>query len=161
MAPTALANPVIRWEKTSTTGLGLEANFFQNKLQFMADYYNRNTSDILVVVPLPALSGLGGNPYQNVASVKNNGFEFTVDYKNASPSKNLGYHVGLNFSVNSNEVTKLNKGLAIINAGGGQGGVETRTTHGQAINSFYGYVQQGIFQTEEEITQALKSAGLV
>jgi hypothetical protein len=77
-----------------------------------------------------------------------------VDYKNASRNKNLSYHVGLNFSVNSNEVTKLNKGLAIINAGGGQGGVETRTTHGQAINSFYGYVQQGIFQTEEEITQA-------
>lgn len=153
-APTALANPLIRWEKTSTTGAGLEANFFQNKLLFTADYYNRNTSDILVVVPLPALSGLGGNPYQNVASVKNNGFEFTVDYKNASQNKKLSYNVGFNISTNSNEVTKLNKGLAIINAGGGQGGVETRTTHGQAINSFYGFVQEGVFQTQEEISRS-------
>jgi TonB-dependent starch-binding outer membrane protein SusC len=153
-APTNLANPIIQWEKTSTTGAGLEVNFFQNKLQFMADYYNRNTSDILVVVPLPTLSGLVGNPYQNVASVRNSGFEFTVDYKNVTNNKNLSYNVGINLSVNSNEVTKLNKGLAIINAGGGQGGVETRTTYGQAINSFFGYVQEGVFQTQEEITNS-------
>ena len=153
-APTGLANPTIQWEKTSTTGAGLEAYFFQNKLQFIFDYYNRNTSDILVVVPLPALSGLGGNPYQNVASVKNNGFEITVDYKKSNIENNFSYNVGVNLSVNNNEVTKLNKGLAIINAGGGQGGVETRTTHGIPINSFFGYVQEGIFQTEEEIANS-------
>jgi len=153
-APTALANPNIRWEKTSTTGAGVEANFFQDKLRFIVDYYDRRTSDILVVVPLPSLSGLGGNPYQNVASVKNNGFEFTVNYANGGKNRNLSYNVGMNLTVNHNEVTKLNKGLDIILAGGGQGGVETRTSQGHGINSFYGYVQEGVFQTQDEISKS-------
>lgn len=153
-APTALANPNIRWEKTSTTGAGAEANFFQDKLRFIIDYYDRRTSDILVVVPLPSLSGLGGNPYQNVASVKNNGFEFTVNYANTAKNRDLSYNVGMNVTLNHNEVTKLNKGLDIILAGGGQGGVETRTSQLHGINSFYGFVQDGVFQTQEEISKS-------
>ncbi|WP_353196529.1 TonB-dependent receptor [Parapedobacter defluvii] len=150
-APTALANRDIRWEKTATTGVGVEFNLFENKLGFIIDYYNRRTSDILVVVPLPALSGLTGNPYQNVASVRNNGIEFTVNYANSNKKGDFSYHIGANLTVNKNEVTKLNEGLDIILAGGGQGGVETRTTQGRGINSFFGHVHDGIFQTKEEV----------
>jgi len=150
-APTGLANTNISWEKTSTTGAGLEVNFFRDKLKFIIDYYDRRTSDILVIVPLPSLSGLGSNPYQNVGGVRNNGFEFTVNYANTSKNKHLSYNVGFNLTNNHNEVTKLDKGLDIILAGGGQGGTETRTSLGHGINSFYGFVQDGIFQTKEEI----------
>jgi hypothetical protein len=110
----------------------------------------------LVIVPLPALSGLRSNPYQNVGGVRNNGFEFTANYANTSKNRDLSYNIGINFTNNHNEVTKLDKGLDIILAGGGQGGVETRTSQGHGINSFYGYVQKGIFQTQEEISNSPK-----
>nr|WP_295921982.1 TonB-dependent receptor [uncultured Dyadobacter sp.] len=153
-APTALANPNISWEKTTTTGAGLEFNLFQDKLSFIVDYYDRRTSDVLVRVPLPGISGMATYPYQNVGSVRNSGMEFTVEYRGNALNQELSYNVGFNLTVNKNKVTKLDKGLDIIQAGGGQGGVETRTSQGQGINAFYGYVQQGIFQTEDEVKSA-------
>lgn len=154
-APTALANQNISWEKTTTKGAGLEVNFFQDQLGVVVDYYDRRTTDVLVRVPLPTISGLATFPYQNVGSVRNNGFEFTIDYRKAALSRDeLGYNVGFNLTVNNNEVTKLDKGLDIIQAGGGQGGVETRTSQGHGINSFYGHVHAGIFQTAEEVANS-------
>lgn len=150
-APTALANQNISWEKTKTTGAGLEFNFFNDKLGFVVDYYDRRTSDVLVRVPLPNISGLATYPYQNVGSVRNNGVEFTVDYRNSSKNQDFSYNVGFNIMLNKNVVTKLDKGLDIIQAGGGQGGVETRTSQGHGINEYYGYVHNGIFQTAEEV----------
>jgi TonB-linked SusC/RagA family outer membrane protein len=154
-APTEFANQNISWERTNTSGAGLEINLFQDQLGFIVDYYDRRTSDILVRVPLPNISGLATYPYQNVGSVRNNGVEFTVDYRKVGIDRNyLSYNVGFNITINKNEVTKLDSGLDIIQAGGGQGGVETRTSQGHGINSFYGHVHDGIFQTEEEINNA-------
>lgn len=150
-APTALANPNISWEKTTTTGAGLEFNLFRDRLSFIIDYYDRRTTDVLVRVPLPTISGMATFPFQNVGSARNSGMEFTVDYRGNALNQELTYNVGFNLTINKNKVTKLNKGLDIIQAGGGQGGVETRTSEGHGINSFYGYVQEGIFQTTDEI----------
>ncbi|KAA0993311.1 TonB-dependent receptor [Dyadobacter aurulentus] len=152
--PTALANRNISWEKTTTTGAGLEFNLFQDRLGFIIDYYDRRTSDVLVRVPLPSISGLATYPYQNVGSVRNSGMEFTVDYRGTALDQDFTYNVGFNITINKNEVTKLDKGLDIIQAGGGQGGVETRTSQGHGINSFYGYVHNGIFQTNDEIASS-------
>jgi TonB-linked SusC/RagA family outer membrane protein len=153
-SPTAGSNRDITWEKTTTIGAGLEANFFMDKLGVIVDYYDRRTTDVLVRVPLPFVSGLATFPYQNVGSVRNNGYEFTVDYRNTSENRDFSYNIGLNLTLNNNEVTELDSGLDIIQAGGGQGGTSTRTTEGQAINTFYGYVQEGVFQTAEEIQNA-------
>lgn len=153
-APTALANQNISWEKTTTTGAGLELNFFHDRLGFVFDYYDRRTSDVLVRVPLPSISGMATFPYQNIGSVQNRGGEFTVDYRGDALDKTFTYNVGFNLTINKNKVTKLDKGLDIIQAGGGQGGVETRTSQGHGINSFFGYVHDGIFQTTEEVNKS-------
>jgi TonB-linked SusC/RagA family outer membrane protein len=153
-APTALANQNISWEKTTTTGAGLELNFFQDRLGFIFDYYDRRTTDVLVRVPLPSMSGMATFPYQNVGSVRNHGVEFTVDYRGSAFDRAFTYNAGFNITINKNTVTKLDKGLDIIQAGGGQGGVETRTSQGHGINSFFGYVHDGIFQTVDEISNS-------
>ncbi|SEG50493.1 SusC/RagA family TonB-linked outer membrane protein [Algoriphagus boritolerans] len=154
-APTEFANQNISWEKTKTIGAGLEVNLFQDQLGFVLDYYDRITTDVLVRVPLPFISGLATFPYQNVGSVRNNGIEFTVDYRKTGVNSDyLSYNIGFNITVNKNEVTKLDSGLDIIQAGGGQGGVETRTTQGYGINSFFGHIHDGIFQSPEEISNS-------
>lgn len=144
VGPTSLGNPNIRWEKTSTYGAGLEASFLNNRLNFITDYYKRNTSDILVQIPLLATSGVDNAPYQNAGSVSNTGMEFTLGYSDQI-GKSFRYDVSVNWTHNKNIVTKVPS--PIIND-------FSQTAVGQSINEWYGYVQQGIFQTTEEIEKA-------
>ena len=144
VGPTSLGNPNIRWEKTSTYGAGLEASFLNNRLTFITDYYKRNTSDILVQVPLLATSGVDNAPYQNAGSVSNTGIEFTLGYSDQI-GKSFRYDVSVNWTHNKNIVTRVPS--PIIND-------FSQTTEGQAINEWYGYVQDGIFQTKDEISKA-------
>lgn len=145
--PTSFANPNIRWERGSTTNAGLEVNMFESKLGVILDYYIRNTTDILVQVPLPTLSGLEGNPYQNAASLRNKGFELTLNYIDGNMDKDFSYNVGFNLSINDNKVTKLNKGAEIVFA-------QSRIEQGYEMNEFFGYIHDGIFQTAEEVASA-------
>ncbi len=146
VGPTSLGNPNIRWEKTSTYGAGLEALFLNNRLNFIADYYKRNTSDILVQVPLLATSGVDNAPYQNAGSVSNTGIELTLGYSDQI-GKSFKYDVSVNWTHNKNIVTKVPS--PIVND-------FSQTIEGQSINEWYGYVQQGIFQTADDISKAPK-----
>lgn len=144
VGPTSLGNPNIRWEKTTTYGAGLEASFLNNKLNFIADYYKRNTSDILVQIPLLATSGVDNAPYQNAGSVSNTGIELTLSYSDQI-GKSFKYDVSVNWTHNKNIVTKVPS--PIINN-------FSQTTEGHSINEWYGYEQQGIFQNQDEISKA-------
>jgi TonB-linked SusC/RagA family outer membrane protein len=147
-APTSFVNQDISWEKTTTTGVGADAGFFSNRLRFIIDYYNRHTSGILLQVPIPEITGNSSVPaYQNAGDVTNRGFEFTISYGNAGEKKRLSYDVSLNFTTNHNEVTGLGGDQSLIYT-------DTRTVKGQAINSFYGYVMDGIFQNQSQIDAA-------
>ena len=147
VGPTSMGNRNLKWEKTSSIGAGLEANFFENRLTFITDFYKRNTSDILVRVPLLSTSGInvqgsGAFPYQNAGKCTNTGIEFTVGYSNTTDKKDFTYDVSVNWTYNVNKVTYIP--APIINN-------FDRVEEGQAINAWYGYVQDGIFQTTEEI----------
>jgi TonB-linked SusC/RagA family outer membrane protein len=151
-APTSNVNSQITWESTATNNIGVDLRLFKNKLSLLADYYNRLTSDVLVAVTLPSLSGRAGNPYQNIGKVRNRGFEFTAEYGNMSEVKDFTYNIGVNFSTNNNNVTDLVSAATIITQGGAQNQYEYRTEQGHEINNYFGYVQEGIFQSTSEIS---------
>jgi len=156
-APTSNVNSNISWEKTATSNIGGEARLFNDRLSVIVDYYNKITSNILVSVPLPALSGLSGNPLQNIGSVRNRGFEFTLGYGNIiNGKKDFSYDIGLNLSTNRNKVIKLTSQATIITQGGAQAQWEYRTEEGHQINEYYGYVMDGIFQSQDEINKSAK-----
>ncbi len=152
-APTSNVNSNITWEKTATMNIGAEVRLLKNKLNFIVDYYNKLSSDILVSVALPAVSGLSGNPYENIGSARNRGFEFTLSYGNMQEKKDLTYEVGFNLTTNRNKVIKLSTDATIITQGGAQNQYEYRTEQGHEINEYYGYVMCGIFQTQDEINK--------
>ncbi len=152
-APTSNVNSNITWEKTATMNIGGEMRLFDSKLSLIADYYNKLSSDILVSVALPSVSGLFGNPYMNIGSVRNRGFEFSLNYGNMLEKKDLTYEVGINFSTNRNKVIKLNTDATIITQGGAQDQWEMRTQEGHEINQYYGYVMVGLFQNQDEISK--------
>ncbi|WP_153798146.1 SusC/RagA family TonB-linked outer membrane protein [Foetidibacter luteolus] len=144
VGPTSLGNPNILWEKTTTYGAGLEIAFLQNKLNLIADFYKRNTSDILVQVPLLSTSGVTNAPYQNAGRVSNTGIELTLGYSDAI-GKAFKYDVSVNWTYNKNRVTGVPS--PIINN-------FSRIQEGYSINEWFGYIQEGIFQTTDEISKA-------
>lgn len=137
-------NRAVRWELTEQINLGFDANMFNNRLSVTADYFVRNTNDMLVRIPVPGNVGVS-IPSQNAGSVENKGFEFTTSFKNSMG--NFRYEVGGNISFVRNKVTSLGRGgEPLIGANG-----ITRTDVGDPIASFYGSKVIGVFQNQDEI----------
>jgi len=151
VAITSLANPTIRWEETEQVNIGLDISLFNNKLEFVTDYFSRNSKDILYAnFPVPNTLGIGSLGAQNAAEMINRGLEFGVNYR-----ENLGE---VKFSVGAN-MTKFLK-RAIV-TGLGDGGEETIGANsiiriGEPFRAYYGWQAIGVFQTQDEIDTAPK-----
>lgn len=133
------SNSAITWEKTSALDLGIDIDFFKNKLlSVSADYYDRFTDDILIAVPVSIVFGLGA-PVVNGGSMRNKGIELLLEHNNTIGD--LKYSISFNTAYNENKVEKFPnpyKGDHVIQA------------EGISWNSFYGYQATGIYQTDAE-----------
>ncbi|SHM72584.1 TonB-linked outer membrane protein, SusC/RagA family [Mucilaginibacter sp. OK098] len=150
-----LANPDVKWEKTDYYNAGIDGTFFNGRLSFTLDVYDREVHGLLLQVPLPEYSGTVAGwgpgsmqaPYANVGSLSNKGFDFQINSTNIS-SKNFSWKTGFTLSRNINKVIYLG-------AGGDQANLSQKsyvindiiekTVVGQPIGEFYGYVFDGIF----------------
>lgn len=146
------ANPDIQWEATTTFDVGLEFGFFENRLTAEVDYYNRETSDILVAVPIAAYIGVNSNPTINAARVKNEGFDYNLNWQDSRGD--FSYNIGIVASTVKNEVLELGEGREPIFDGPvANGNLATRTIVGDPIGSFYGLRTIGVIQNQEDLDQ--------
>lgn len=134
----------ISWEFTEETNIGLSAQFLGNRLSLEADYFIKDTKDM--VIPLSPLVGTEVS-YQNVGSVRNQGLELAVGYS-GKIGKDFGYSVNANFSKIKNEVTDLYT-QPYIETGSAE--FRQMIIEGQPINVFYGYDIAGVYQTQAEV----------
>ncbi|PQA59243.1 SusC/RagA family TonB-linked outer membrane protein [Siphonobacter curvatus] len=147
-APTMASNPNLKWETTTSSNIGIDADFFNHSLSLTADYFIKNTADMIVRVPVPVFIGVGP-PYVNAGSMRNNGIELALNYRNEVGA--FRYDVGVNFTKIKNEVTSLGGGTGIESANViSNWGNITRTSVGREIAYFYGLKTDGIFKTQEE-----------
>jgi TonB-linked SusC/RagA family outer membrane protein len=150
-------NPNLRWETTAEYDLGIEFDAFQSRLTGEVDYYNRTTTDILVMLDLPGYAGAGAFVRQtfNAATVNNKGIEFALNWMDEIGDFTYGF--GVNGFTNKNEVTSLGDGIAtddqIIDGDLGNGRRVTLTEVGMPIGHFYGYKVAGVFQNTEQLGQ--------
>jgi len=149
-SPNASANPDLKWEETRSSNIGIDATIFKN-VTLTADIYKKKTVGILQNPPVPGYVG-SGSPAANIADMSNKGFEFELSYR-----KQIG-QFGLNVSGNGsfikNTIDKLSPGINFIDdsqASFQTLGTITRTQIGHSYNEFFGYVNQGIFQSQAEI----------
>ncbi len=154
------SNEDLRWEETEMIDLGLEFGFFSNRLTGEFDYYNNKTKDILVDLITPAHFGNGNfvRVFVNAADVQNKGFEFALNWQDKVG--NVSYGIGLVGHTISNEVLAVgtsNEPRIGGNLGNGQN--VTRALVGQPIGAFFGYIVDGVFQTETEIENSPSLAG--
>lgn len=144
--PVTPFNPDVKWESQYSTDLGFDLSLLNNALSFTVDYYYKKTSDMLVQVPISYAAGFSDNkPTLNAGSIQNKGLEVSATYK-----KSVGK---FDYSVSGNISTVKNKVLSIganneIMAGNGI----SKTAVGRSIGEFWGYITNGLYRTQEELT---------
>jgi TonB-dependent starch-binding outer membrane protein SusC len=152
----SLWNPSIVWETSATSNIGLDLAVLNNQIRFTADYFIKNTQDILVEYPMPSSTGIGlsggseGSAYRNAASVVNKGLELTVDYSKVTQS-GINFNIGANVSFIKNKVTSLGDGLPILSGSHFSGSTITMTEKGSPIGSFYGFKVDKVYSTQAEV----------
>ncbi|RYF45268.1 MAG: SusC/RagA family TonB-linked outer membrane protein, partial [Chitinophagaceae bacterium] len=150
----SIVPPTTVWERGVGTDIGIEMALLKSKLYIEAGYYNRKTEQAIFNLPVLASIGTESSSITaNQASFQNQGWEFTVNWKD-NISEKLTYSIGANLGINDNKVLSTVSGLNPIYAGGGgtvAGATTTRTIVGQPIGQFFGYQVIGVFQNQAEI----------
>lgn len=154
--PTTLANRNLRWETTEMTNAGIDAGFFDNRLNVTVDYFIKKTKGMIVQVPLPSFTGAYA-PRSNVGDVQNNGIELSVNYRNYD--RDLKWDVGVVFSKITNEVVNLGGNPGIPGGGVNVSGDATFTKEGYEIAYFYGYKTDGVFNDQAELDAHVNANG--
>lgn len=151
------ANPNLKWETTYSTNVGLDFAFFNNRIEFIVDWYYKKTKDLLLQMPLPGFLGSTGqgaatNPWANVGSIRNTGVEFTLNTVNIDKGDFL-WRSNVVFSLNRNKVTALdteNSELYYNLSIGSDNTNVTKTVVGKPIGQFWGYKVIGMFNKPED-----------
>lgn len=143
-----MANENLKWEETTISGVGLDAQLF-NKFSFTFDWYNKTTSGILMKLYITQLAGLNA-PFQNAGKVENKGWEFSTRYDNKFGDFKLG--LGFNISDVKNKILDMKNTTD---------GTFLRQQTGYAINSIYGYIADGYYQNQEEIDNGPTQFGIL
>ena len=106
-----VADPLLLWEKTASTNIGIEARFLNDRLSANVEYYNKESLDLIYDKPLPFSTGYGAIT-TNLGALRNYGWEFTLNSTNVR-SNNVTWTTGLNFSFDRNEITELSQEFVI------------------------------------------------
>jgi TonB-linked SusC/RagA family outer membrane protein len=155
VSPLNFEVPTLSWEATTQFDAGLDLSVLNNRLTFIADYYVKKTSDLLVEVQLPTSSGFTTS-LQNIGSTKNTGVELGVSAKLITKGALL-WDANFNVSHNNNIVTKLPKGKDIIQFAWIYSGI---AREGEQLGTFYGWQHLGVFSRDEDayLTEVGKGA---
>ncbi len=156
-SPNAPPNPDLKWEQTSQTNLGFDAQIFKD-FGIGFDVYTKNTTGMLQTIQLPLYVGASGQPSGNIASMTNKGLELELKYDKRVGEVNL--HFGGNASLLRNRVTSLGVTPYKTGATFQSSAYEiSRTAPGYAIGSFYGFKTLGIFQTQADVNNYVGKSG--
>lgn len=153
-ASTQAGNENLKWESSTQSNIGIDFGFLNNRLTGSADYFVKKATDILVSPPPIAVLGEGGSFFQNGAAMDNEGFEFLLTYT-GNAGKNLSYSVSGNISTYKNKVVYLPSSVLTAYAGNGT----DKTILGRTIGSYFGYIADGLFQTQQEVNDHAAQVG--
>ncbi|MES2458525.1 MAG: TonB-dependent receptor [Bacteroidota bacterium] len=161
--PSNVANPLITWQSVKTYNAGLDLTTWSKKLEFSLDVYKKVTSDMLLATQLEAFSGLGTawndiqTPTTNDGKMTNTGFDIGLTSYNIQ-SKNFSWKTNIVFSRYKNVLNYLNKPDATLIGNYDEYGTKSVVTVSQRngpLGTFYGYVTDGLFRSQEELNNGI------
>jgi TonB-linked SusC/RagA family outer membrane protein len=154
-AISVFTNSDLSWEKRKTMNVGLDLAFFNNRIEFTAEWYKNKSQDLLYNVPVPANAGVSNTTVtMNAASLENSGLEFSATYRNYDHA--IKHEISANLSTLKNKVTSLGFGEEKYITG------SYITQVGEEVGKFYGWDYQGIIRTQgqlDELNAIAKSKG--
>lgn len=145
-----MPNPNIKWEEVEQMNVGLDMSLFNQRLYLTVDGYIKNTNNMLVPMAVPISTGYSDIdvPKINAGKMRNKGIELTLNSQNLKGA--FTWDTQVNLTWNKNEIVSLNSDSPMY-----QNSIENSNVsiqaQGHPMNSFYGYVVDGIFQTQEEV----------
>ncbi len=145
---TSVGNRVLKWETSRQFDVGLDMSFFNNSLDFVADYFIKDIHDMLMQEPQPTTLGLVAFPYANVGTMRNEGWEFGLTWRKSF--NELFVTASANISTYRNTVLSVGNADALYGTAYDKNTV-TKTEKGMPVGYFYGYVTNGIFQNVEQV----------
>ncbi|MBE7173964.1 MAG: TonB-dependent receptor [Williamsia sp.] len=154
-----IGNPNARWEKDINSNIGIDATLFNGILDFTADYYQKDITDLLYNPTYPGTAGTGTVPFANVAGVKNHGVDASASYHTAI-AHDLKLDLTATFTTYTNTITQVADNQTFFYSGGQRrfGANFVRNQIGSAIGSFYGYKIEGFWDDAAEIAAADQQA---
>lgn len=153
--PTVLPNSNVKWESQKQYNLGFDATLFKHAVDLTVDVYRKDTEDMLVPQSVPVTSGYSDIyvPYINAGKIRNQGVEAVLTTYNFNKEA-FKWTTDFVFSYNENEVIDINSDTPLTTGGIGLNYNLSRIQPGYPVNVFYGFVQQGIFQSRDEVDNA-------
>jgi TonB-linked SusC/RagA family outer membrane protein len=145
------SNPNLSWETIKQTNIGIDATFLHSRISLSIDAYLKNTTGMLVPYVLPISTGFTGTTEINAGKMQNKGIEINVNSRNLTGQ--LSWTTNFNISFNQNKILSLDQNASLFPGGSsiGLNGYLAINQVGHPVNSFYGYVTQGIFQTYYDV----------
>jgi TonB-dependent starch-binding outer membrane protein SusC len=150
-APSQLGNPDLRWERTAQFNIGVDVGMFNNRVQLNFDYYDKQTTDLLLAVPIPRSSGFA-SVVQNYGAMENKGFELNIS---GSPilRDDFTWDVNFNISQNRNKIKELAQSIPVYNRD------IIRMEEGIPMYSFWMHKQLGVDPQTGDAIWATKEEG--
>jgi TonB-linked SusC/RagA family outer membrane protein len=157
--PTRYGNPELKWEETKTTNIGLNLGLLKNRITLDADYYIKNTSNLIMDKPLPwymGTSGTGavGNPVTNIGELQTKGWGITINTVNVN-NTTLRWETSLNLSSFKTNIEKFYSDAAFVDRiSWWMDNWTQRSAVGQQPWLFRGYIADGLFQSLDDIANS-------
>ncbi len=150
-SPTVMPNQALKWEVTTQYNLGLDLAMFNSRVNFVADFYIKNTSDLLFAVPIPETTGF---PYitRNIGDISNRGMEFAINTHNIN--REFQWSSSFNIGFNRNEVVDLPD--EVLTNGYIKNGDYHILKEGEPIGTFYGWKFLGVYARDEDNVNGVK-----
>jgi len=157
--PSKYSNPDLKWEETKTNNFGINVGLLKNRINVEFDYYIRNTDNLLMDNPLPWYMGTNGtgsvgSPTVNIGALQNKGWSLTINTTNIN-KPDFKWETNLNLSSFKTTIKKFYSDAAFVDRTSWWLDDWTqRSAVGQAPWLFRGYIEEGLFQTIDEINSS-------
>jgi len=148
--PSKIANPDLTWERAVQLDVGFDFGVFNNRLTGSIDYFNKKTTNLLVSIPQPQNTGFSGQ-VQNMGGIRNQGFEVTLSF-DAIRSKDIYWNIAGNLATLKNKVLDIGDRGDIIHGEMSQIPSFAIITPGEALESYYGYIVDGVWQEGDDFS---------
>lgn len=147
----SLGNSELQWQETRQSNIGLDLGFFDQRISFTLEYFRKNTSNVLLRVPVATTSGFWRNQgaFQNIGEIQNSGIELAASYQQSFGDVSL--QANGNVSTVNNEVQSIGGGQIITTLADELGSGSTITRPGSEVGAFYGWIAEGPFRDQADV----------